>query len=308
MTLPRRDAFYVSTDDLAEQVYCEQRGFLRATASERTLRDEFRGDKGEEAAPRNEPEEITLFPEETGALRAIGVALGARTWREIFVAPPKLLSLGAFAKAAKKAKVAPELAKALAEKLSAARKADAFHLRLVEENPTLFRLHDEASSGSRAARAQLESILAAADRRPHRGVFKFRLLRVAAAAEIARGVVVETRTAPDARAAEAMADVVRARANLGAYLFKRARWRMEIKVAGGDEALTDGAPKKNDLALGLMKRLIAFLRKEAEPEAPPPAHCPPCEFKTRCSIYKRMKRWRYRGGRPPVDGAWKEPT
>ncbi len=296
MTLLRRDAFYVSIDDLAEQAYCEQRALFRALGSEAALEQSFRGQKGEEAMVRNAPEEITIFPDEAEALRAVGAALGARTWREIFVAPPRLLTLAAFAKAVKKAKVDADMGKRLAEKLKAVRKAKAWHLRLVDENPTLFRLWDEARSGSRTAQARLDSILGAADAHPHRGVFKFRLLRVAASAEIARNVVVESRVVGSPEDEAAALEVARVRANLAAYLFKRPRWRVELKVGHAAEPSVETGDRKNPKALDRMKRLVAFLRKEAEPEAPHPARCVPCEYKTRCSIYKRMKRWRYRGG------------
>ncbi|HKE01539.1 MAG TPA: hypothetical protein VKE69_11060 [Planctomycetota bacterium] len=297
MTTPlRRDAFYVSTDDLAEQLACEQRSLFRAMANEKALEESFRGQRGEET-PRGEPETITLLPPETEALRAIGAVLKARQWREIFVAPARMLSIAAFRAAAKKAKVDPALAKELASKLGAARAAGEFHLRVVEESPALFRLYDEARSGDRHAQSKLDSILGAADARPHRGIFKFRLLRVAAAAEIGRTVVVESRVAADEAEAATLLPVARARANLNAYVFKRPRWRVDIKVAAGDGKIAESGETKNALALDVLKRLVAFLRKEAEPAAPHPSMCPPCDYKSRCSIYKRMKRWRWRGGR-----------
>jgi hypothetical protein len=289
-----RDSFYVSLDDLAEQGYCQQRALFRVLGAEAALRDEFTGSHGETPS-QDQPESILLLPEETTALLAIGSKLKARTWREIFLAPPRLLSLRAFAEAARKARVKKELAKELAGKLTAARKTKSFQLLPVDENPALFRLHEAAAEGNAVAAAELQSILDAAQRKTRKGVFRFRLLRVAASAVIARTAVIEQRTVPDQDAARQQIHVARARANLAAYLFKKARWQVELRCADGSQPLADARPLDRPRALGLLKRMIAFLRKDAHPEAPHPARCIPCEFKRRCALYKTMKRWRYRG-------------
>ena len=290
-----RDSFYVSLDDLAEQAYCPQRALFRALGSEPALRQEFTGVRGEEAGARREPETIPLLPAETAALRTIGARLKARTWREIFLAPPRLLSLPAFAAAATRARVGKALRQELGAKLKAARKAGNFHLLAVDENPALFRLHEAAQAGNPAAAAELASILEAAHRKARKGVFRFRLLRVAAAAVIARTTVVEQRTIPDQDAGRQLIHVARARANLAAYLFKQPRWQVELRCADGSDPLTDARPLDRSRALDLLKAMIAFLRKEAHPEAPHPARCVPCEFKPRCALYKTHKRWRYKG-------------